>query len=113
MPTVDVTSALAGWTVPVTVKTVTETTVDFVPTQTVTVTSILAVVQPTQPAQIRALDLDFAEAYQTLHTTDSLALGQFVEVGGADYRVVRVTDWRSAGGYLEAVAVATRRAVLA
>lgn len=108
----DVTSAMDGWTQAVPVKTVTETTVDYVPTQAVAVTQIQAVVQPTQPAQLRALDLDFAEAYQTLHTTETLALGQFVEVGGADYRVVRVQDWRSAGGYLEAVAVATRKALL-
>ena len=108
----DVTSALAGWTVPVTVKTVTKTTVNYEPAETVAVTTINAVVQPTQPATLRALDLDFAEAYQTLHTVDALALGQFVEVGGADYRVVRVQDWRTTGGYLEAVAIATRKAVL-
>ena len=109
---VDVTSALGGWTQAVPVKTVTQSTVNYVPTDTVTVASINAVVQPTQPATLRALDLDFSEAYQTLHTTAALALGQFVEVGGADYRVVRVQDWRSTGGYLEAVAVATRKALL-
>lgn len=108
----DVTTALDGWTQAVPVKTVTETTVNFEPTQTVTVTTIHAVVQPAQPATLRALDLDFAEAYQTLHTESLLTLGQFVEVGGADYRVVRVQDWRSTGGYLEAVAVATRKALL-
>lgn len=107
----NVASALLGWTLPVLVKTITETTVDFQPVTTVTGNTVQAVVQPTQKTKLNADTLDWSQRHITLHSETLLALGQFVEHRGADYKVVEVQDWTDYG-YCEAVCEATKRPVV-
>lgn len=105
----NVASVLAAWSQSLTLKTVIQTTVDFAPTKTVVETTIRGVVQPTRPEELRIDQVDWSLRHYTVHTTDAIAMGQIVVYGGADYRVIQVTDW-SDSGYREAVVEETRRA---
>ena len=107
----NVSSALLGWTQPVLVKTVTETTADFQPVTVVTGENVQAVIQPTKKTQLNADTLDWSQPHITLHSETLLELGQLVERNGADYKVVEVQDWTDYG-YCEAVCEATRRPVV-
>lgn len=107
----NVSSALLGWTQPVLVKTVTETTVDFKPVTVVTGKNVQAVIQPTKKTQLNADTLDWSQPHITLHSETLLVLGQLVEHKAADYKVVEVQDWTDYG-YCEAVCEATRRPVV-
>lgn len=110
MPRPDVSSALRDWEIPVMLKTLTQETVDFVPTDVVTSSTILAVVQPVRAEDLRVETVDWSKAYIKLHTTSAIAVGQIVEYGGADYDVISVENW-SAYGYYMAIAAATRQEV--
>jgi len=107
----DVSSALLGWTQPVLVKTVTETTVDFKPVTIVTGSTVQAVIQPTKKTLLNADTLDWSQPHITLHSETLLELGQLVEHRGADYKVVEQQDWLDYG-YCEAVCEATKRPVV-
>ena len=107
----NVSDALAGWIIPLLVKTVTTTRVDFVDTEIVTGDTINAVVQPTQKTKLNADTLDWSQRHITLHSTAPLEMGQLVEYQGADYKVVEVQDWLMYG-YMEAVCEATNRALV-
>ncbi len=107
----NVSSALLGWTQPVLVKTVTETTADFQPVTVVTGENVQAVIQPTKKTQLNVDTLDWSQPHITLHSETLLVLGQLVERNGADYKVVEVQDWTDYG-YCEAVCEATRRPVV-
>lgn len=107
----DVSIALAEWAVPVTVKTVTQTTVDFEPVEQVERRSISAVIQPAQKAKLNPDQIDWSLRYLLVHTTDALLVGEFVEYQGEDYKIIEPGDWQ-AYGYTEAVAEQTKRALL-
>lgn len=107
----NVADALPGWTQEVLVKTVTTTTVDFEPTTTVTGEAMDAVVQPTQKTTLNADTLDWSQPHITLRCDQLLELGQLVEHGGKDYKIVEVQDWLDYG-YCEAVCEATQRPVV-
>lgn len=107
----DVADALVGWKLPIMLKTVIKTTVDFEPVETVTVEQIHAVIQPTQKTRLNADTLDWSQAHITLHTTDLLQIGQVVEFQNADYEIVEVADF-TMYGYCESVAQATNRPLL-
>lgn len=107
----NVSDALDGWTIPVTLKTVIKTTVDFKPTVVVTGETIEAVVQPTQKTRLNADTLDWQRQHITLHSPTVIANGQFVEFEGADYKVVESQDW-TRYGYCEAVCEATKQPLL-
>jgi hypothetical protein len=104
-----VNAALLDWTEPLTLKTVTRTSVNFIETETTTTTTIQAVVQPASPQAIRAEQLDWSLRHLTLHSESAMAVGQFVSFEGGDYKIVSVRDY-SAYGYFEATAEQTRRA---
>lgn len=107
----NVKNALTGWMQPVKVKAVTRTTVDFVLSESVTVRTIPAVVQPTQKTNLNADTLNWSQPHITIHTPERVHLGEVIEWMAADYKVVEVADW-SQYGYFEAVCEATGKAVL-
>ena len=107
----NVKNALTGWTQPVKVKAVTRTTVDFVLSESVTVRTIPAVVQPTKKTSLNADTLNWSRPHITIFTPERVRLGEVIEWMAADYKVVEVADWSQYGNF-EAVCEATGKAVL-
>lgn len=93
----DMTDALIGWEQPVKLKTKTETTVDFVPAVTVTSTDILAVVQSANKENLTLDSLDWSKEYLLIHARMNIEVGQYIEKGGRDYKVVSPADYMDYG----------------
>jgi hypothetical protein len=102
---------LDEWSQPVIVKTVTQATIDFEPVDQVAVRTIQAVVQPAQKEKLNADQIDWSLRYLLVHTTDPLAIGEFVEYNGDDYKIIEPGDWQDYG-YTEAIAEETKRTPL-
>jgi len=104
----DVSIALAEWAIPVTVKTVTQMTIDFEPADIVTSRSITAVVQPAQKEKLNPDQIDWSLRYLLIHSTEQVSAGEFIEHDGEDYKIIEPGDWQ-AYGYTEAIAEQTKR----
>lgn len=104
-------SALDGWEIPITVKTVTETSVDFVVTQVVTAETIKAVVQPAQMEDLNAETVDRSREYIKVHSTNDITLNQFVEFQGKDFKVITRGNY-SLYGFIEVMAEETKLPLL-
>lgn len=107
----DVSDALLDWVSPYELKTVTRSTVDFVESTSVARSTINAMIQPADPTRLTAAQIDWSLKYISIHSIDAVVVGQFVEYGGEDYKIISATDW-SAYGYTRAIGEQTRRAVL-
>lgn len=108
----DMSGVLAEWSQPIKLKTVTETTVDFVPTTTVVVEDIAAVVQSADPQKLQVLDIDFALEYIQIHSVSPMKIGQYVEWDGRDFKLVPFRKGYGQYGYTEAVGEETKLPVL-
>ncbi|WP_145562389.1 hypothetical protein [Yersinia aldovae] len=93
----DMSDALIGWEQPVSLKTKTETTVDFKPTVTVVSQDILAVVQSANKENLTLDSLDWSKEYLLIHTRLKIEAGQFIEKGGRDYKVVSPANYMDYG----------------
>lgn len=108
----DVSDALEEWVSDYTVKTLTRTTVDFEPVDVVTPRTVQAMVQPADPQRLQTLaGLDWSLKYVTVHSLDAVAVGEYIEYRGEDYKLVSTTDW-SDYGYYKAIGEQTKRASL-
>jgi hypothetical protein len=107
----DVGFALADWEVAVKLKTVSQQSEDFVRADVVTVEDALMVVQVQDPAKLKAEGIDWSLTYLRFHSRTALAVGQYVEHEGGDYKIIKASAWASAG-YWEAVGVQTRKPLL-
>lgn len=107
----DMSDVLAEWYVPVILKTVTETTVDLEPVETVTVEPISAVVQPPTPEQLNAESLDWSLRPLTFHSVSQIELGQYIEYEGRDYKIITDGNWQLYG-FSEVIGEETKRALL-
>lgn len=108
----DVSDALGDWQQPVLLKTVTTTTVDFVPTTAVTGVVIQAVVQPTKKTILNADTLDWSRAHYTFHTMTPLLKGQLIEYKGKDYKLIEDGQFEDYG-YCEVAGEYTMQATMA
>lgn len=108
----DMSDVLTEWSQPVKLKTVTETTVDFVPTRAVVVANILAVVQPADPEKLQVDQIDFSLEYIQIHSTSPMAIGQYVEWDGRDFKLVPFRKGYGQYGYVEAVGEETKLPLL-
>lgn len=108
----DVSDALEEWVSDYTVKTLTRTTVDFEPVDVVTPRTVRAMVQPADPQRLQTLaGLDWSLKYITIHSLDAVAVGEYIEYRGVDYKLVSATDW-SDYGYYKAIGEQTKRTPL-
>lgn len=98
----NVSSVLSGWTQTVGLKTVTTTTVDFVPSQSVSSVNISAVVQPADQEVLQALEIDYSLRYIQVHTTTTLIVGKYITYNSTDYKIIRLLQYGDYG-YYEAV----------
>lgn len=107
----DVSDALTEWAIPVTVKTVSQATVDFEPVESVTPRTVDAVIQPAQKEKLNAEQIDWSLRYLLVHSTEPLYAGEFIEYEGEDYKIIEPGDWQLYG-YTEAIAEQTKRQLL-
>jgi len=104
--------ALDEWAEDYTVKTLTRTTVDFQPVDTVSLRTVRAVVQPADPQRLQTLaGLDWSLRYLSVYSLGALSPGEFLDYRGSDYKIIPITDWTDYG-YCHAIAEQTRRAPL-
>lgn len=108
----DMSEVLTDWSQPITLKTVTETTVDFIPTTTVTVAPIMAVVQPADPEKLQVDQIDFSLEYIQVHSVSPMAIGQYVEWMGRDFKLVPFRKGYGQYGYVEVVGEETKLPLL-
>lgn len=108
----DMSDVLTEWLQTVKLKTVTETTVDFVPTKTVSVVDILAVVQPADPEKLQVDQIDFSLEYIQIHSVTPMAINQYIEWDGRDFKLVPFRKGYGQYGYVEVVGEETRLPLL-
>lgn len=108
----DMSDVLAEWSQPVVLKTVTETTIDFVPKETISAVSIQAVVQPADPERLQVDQVDYALEYIQVHSVTPMAIGQYIEWDGRDFKLVPFRKGYGQYGYAEVVGEETKRPVL-
>ena len=107
----DVSDALTEWERPVLVKTVTKTTVDFEPVETVAGRTQDCVIQVAEKEQINPDTIDWSLEYLMVHSKSAIEIDALIEYDGRDYIVTQKGPWRGYG-YYEVVAVETKRPVV-
>ena len=108
----DMSEVLTEWSQPVVLKTVSETTVDYIPTVTIVDANIMAVVQPADPEKLKVEQIDFSLEYIQIHSVSPMAIGQYVEWGGRDFKLVPSRKGYGQYGYTEAVGEETKNPLL-
>ena len=108
----DMSDTLDEWSLEYTIKTATETTVDFVLTPVITGRVVDAVVQVAQKNKLNNDQIDWSLRYLLVHTMSELANGEFIEYQGEDYKIIDNGDYQLYG-FTEAVAEQTKKALLA
>lgn len=100
-------STLAGWSAPYTIKTVVNTTVDFENILVVTQRTIQAVVQPAQKDKLNTEQIDWSKRYIQIHTNTQLAKGEYIVYDGEDYKIIEDGDYELYG-FCEVIAEQTK-----
>lgn len=108
----DMSDVLTEWLQPVKLKTVTTTSVDFVETEVVTVADIMAVVQPADPEKLQVDQIDYSLEYIQIHSVTAMAIGQYVEWDGRDFKLVPFRKGYGQYGYVEVVGEETNLPLL-
>ena len=108
----DMSDVLTEWSQPVKLKTVTETTLDFVPTRIVAAASIMAVVQPADPEKLQVDQIDYSLEYIQIHSVTAMAIGQYIEWDSRDFKLVPFRKGYGQYGYSECVGEETKLPLL-
>lgn len=108
----DMSDVLTEWSQPVVLKTRTEATVDFVPTVNVATQDIMAVVQPADPEKLQVDQIDYSLEYIQIHSVSPMAIGQYVEWMGRDFKLVPFRKGFGQYGYVECVGEETKLPLL-
>ena len=108
----DMSDVLTEWSQPVKLKTVTTTSVDFVETEAVLVFDIMAVVQPADPEKLQVDQIDFSLEYIQVHSVSPMAIGQYIEWDGRDFKLVPFRKGYGQYGFVEVVGEETKLPLL-
>ena len=108
----DMSDVLTEWSQAVKLKTVTITTIDFVETKTVVVADVLAVVQPANPEKLQVDQIDFSLEYIQIHSVTPMAINQYIEWDGRDFKLVPFRKGYGQYGYVEVVGEETKLPLL-
>lgn len=108
----DMSDVLDEWARGVMLKTVTETAVDFVKTVVVLSVPIMAVIQPADAEKLQVDQIDYSLEYIQIHSVTPMAIGQFVEWDGRDFKLVPFRKSYGPYGYTEAVGEETKLPLL-
>jgi len=93
----DMSDTLEEWAQDITVKTITRTTVDFVPVVSEASRSVKAVVQVANPEKLNVNEVDWSLRYLQIHSVDNIAMGEHVTYNGTDYKVISPSNYQSYG----------------
>lgn len=104
----DVSDALDEWLQPVTIKTVTTETVNFVKSETVTGRTQQCVIQQLKQNDLIKRQLDVKLRHIRAHSCHAIDAGELIEFKGKDYRVLHPSEW-TGYGYTEVDAVETKQ----
>ena len=107
----DMSDVLTAWERPVLIKTVTTTTVDFEPVETVAGRTQDCVVQVAEKERLNPDTIDWTLEYLMVHSKSGIEQGEYIEFDGRDYKVIERGPWRGYG-YTEVVAEETKRPLL-
>ncbi len=107
----DMSDTLTEWEQPVILKTRTVTTVDFNPTEVITATSIMSVVQVAEKEKLNIDSLDWSKSYKWFHSKVDIDIDQFIEYKNADFKIVGREDF-SDYGYFAVVGEETKLPLL-
>lgn len=108
----DMSDVLTEWSQPVKLKTVTTTSVDFVESQAVAVADIMAVVQPADPEKLQVDQIDYSLEYIQVHSVSPMAIGQYIEWDGRDFKLVPFRKGYGQYGFVEVVGEETKLPLL-
>ena len=78
---------------PVTIKTVTQTIVDFRPVENETSLITQAVVQPAQKEKLNPAIIDWTLRYLQMHSIDPVKIGDIITHSSTDYKAVELGDY--------------------
>jgi hypothetical protein len=107
----DMADVLLDWQTPRRVKTVTRQTVNFVAADVVVGRDVPMLVQPASPEALQVLDIDHSLRYIQIHSTEPLSMGELVEYGAEDFKIITPTNYQDYD-YTSAIAEQTKRALL-
>jgi len=110
---IDMSDVLDDWAQGVTLKTVSNMTVDFVPIVTVSALSIAAVIQPADPEKLQVGQIDYSLEYIQVHSVTPMAIGQYIEWQGRDFKLVPFRKGYQQYGFSEVVGEETKLPLLA
>lgn len=98
----NVSHALAAWEEPTTIRTVVRTTTNFVESVSTSDRTQMCVVQIADKTSLSALVVDWSIAYIAVHTSEQIAIGEYVYSGGKWFKVIAISPWHPYG-YVEAI----------
>ena len=107
----DMSSVLVAFERPVTIKTVTITTVDFVEVEVVAGRTQSCVVQVADKEKLNSETIDWSLEYLMAHSSSTLEQGEYIEFNGSDYKIIQRGPWNGYG-YTEVMAEETKRPLL-
>ena len=108
MNILDVSDALTECERPTVIKTITETTEDFQPADTVTARTQNCVVQVAEKEKLNPATIDWSLEYIMVHSRKGIEMDELIEDEGRDFIVIDRGSWRGYG-YTESIAVETKR----
>jgi hypothetical protein len=107
----DMSETLEEWVLPYPIKTVTRLTSDFEPADVVTSRTVAAVVQPADMEKINPDLIDWSRKYIQVHAAEPIAVGEFIEYEGEDYKFMGGRGYQLYG-FDERIAEQTKKALL-
>lgn len=108
----DMSDVLTEWERLHRIKTVTRTTVDFQPVDTVTGRDQLCVVQVASKENVNNDTLDWSLEHNLVHSKQPIDIDELIVIDGRDFKVVQKGPWRGYG-YHEVIATETKRPLVA
>ena len=111
MPIPNMSSALADWTIPVTIKTITKITVDFEDANTKVERTQDCVIQPADKRKLNPDTIDWTKSYIHVHSVSDINLNEVILFEGADY-IVFSKQPTARYGYTHVTAESTEKALL-
>ena len=95
----DMSATLDAFSQAVTLKTIVQTVVNFLPVDTATSTTIMAVIQPANKEKINPAIVDFSLNYILVHSKTAIVIGSIIVYKGKSYKTVELGPYSDYGFY--------------
>lgn len=108
---VDLSEVIEDMASPYTIKSVSQTTVDFVKTPVVVPRTINALIQPAEKRKLNPDTIDWSLKYILIHSLEAVNMGEYIVYEGEDYKITSGGDWLPYG-YVESIGEQTKRPLI-